>query len=58
MQLVMETPWSEPVDLSQRTIGQRIARAAHAFEKRRTKHGRQWVTVFMNEDVIVIALHG
>ena len=40
-----------------RTIGQRIARAAHAFEKRRTKHGRKWVAVFMNEDTIVIALH-
>jgi uncharacterized protein YbcI len=40
-----------------RTIGQRIAGAAHAFEKRRTKHGRKWVAVFMNEDTIVIALH-
>ncbi len=43
---------------SQRTIGQRIAGAARAFEKRRTKHGRKWVAVFMNEDTIVIALHG
>ena len=43
---------------SQRTIGQKIARAARAFEKRRTKHGRKWVAVFMNEDTIVIALHG
>lgn len=43
---------------SQRTMGQRIARAARAFEKRRTKHGRKWVAVFMNEDTIVIALHG
>jgi len=54
----MEAQWSEPVDLSQRTIGQRIAQAARAFEKRRTKHGRRWVAVFMNEDTIVIALHG
>jgi uncharacterized protein YbcI len=46
------------MDLSQRTIGQRIARAARAFEKRRTNHGRKWVAVFMNEDTIVIALHG
>jgi uncharacterized protein YbcI len=58
MQLVMETQRSKPVDLSQRTIGQRIARAARAFEQRRTKHGRKWLAVFMNEDVIVIALHG
>ena len=49
---------SEPMDLSRRTIGQRIARAARAFEKRQTKHGRIWVVVFMNEDTIVIALHG
>jgi uncharacterized protein YbcI len=42
----------------QGTIGQKIARAARAFEKRRTKHGRKWVAVFMNEDTIVIALHG
>jgi uncharacterized protein YbcI len=58
MQIVMETQWSKPVDLPQRTIGQRIARAARACEKRRTKHGRKWVAVFMNENVIVIALHG
>ncbi len=43
---------------SQRTIGRRNTRAARAFEKRRTKHGRKWVAVFMNEDTIVIALHG
>ena len=46
------------MDQSQGTIGQRIARAARTFEKRRTKHGRKWVAVFMNEDTIVIALHG
>ncbi len=43
---------------SQRTIGQRIAWAARAREKRRTMHGRNWVAVFMNEEPIVIALHG
>ena len=43
---------------SQGTIGQKIARAARACEMRRTKHGRKWVAVFMNEDTIVIALHG
>jgi uncharacterized protein YbcI len=39
-------------------IGQKIARAAQAFEKRRTKQGRNWVAVFLNEKTIVIALHG
>jgi uncharacterized protein YbcI len=43
---------------SQRTIGQRVAQAAHDFELRRTKHGRKWVAVFMNEDSVMIALHG
>ena len=43
---------------SQGTIGPKIARAARAFEKRRTMHGRKWVPVFMNEDTIVIAVHG
>jgi uncharacterized protein YbcI len=47
-----------PVNLSRLTIGKKIAQAAHAFELRRTKHGRKWVAVFMNEDTIVIALHG
>jgi len=42
----------------QLTIGERIARAAHAFELRRTKHGRKWAAIFMNEKTIVIALHG
>ena len=46
------------MDQSQGTIGQKIAWAARAFEQRRTKHGRKWVAVFMNEDTIVIALHG
>jgi uncharacterized protein YbcI len=45
------------MDQSQGAIGQKIARAARAFEKWRTKHGRKWVAVFMNEDTIVIALH-
>ena len=43
---------------SQGTIGQQIARAASAFEKKKTKRGRKWVAVFMNEDRIVLALHG
>jgi uncharacterized protein YbcI len=40
------------------SIGQKIARAARAFENRRTKHGHKWVAVFMNENTVVIALHG
>ena len=43
---------------SRGNIGQTIARAARACEERRTKHGREWVAVFLNEDTIVIALHG
>jgi uncharacterized protein YbcI len=40
-----------------RTIGQRIARAARAFEMRRTQQSHKWVAVFMNEETMVIALH-
>jgi uncharacterized protein YbcI len=50
--------WSHPKHQPQLTIGERIARAVHAFELRRTKHARKWVAVFMNEETIVIALHG
>ncbi|WP_171470610.1 Na-translocating system protein MpsC family protein [Frigoriglobus tundricola] len=46
------------MDRSRETIGKTIARAVRAFETRRTKHGRKWVTVFLNEDTVVIALHG
>ena len=46
------------MDQSQGTISQQIALAVRAFETRRTKHSREWVAVFMNEDTIVIALHG
>jgi uncharacterized protein YbcI len=53
-----ETHWIEPMDPSQGTIGEKVGRAARAFEKLRTKHGRNWVAVFMNEDAVVIALHG
>jgi uncharacterized protein YbcI len=47
-----------PVNLSQLTTGEKIAQAADAFESRRTKHARKWVAVFMNQETIVIALHG
>ena len=30
--------------------GQKIARVARAVEKRRTKHARKWVAIFMNEE--------
>lgn len=46
------------MDHSKRPFGQQIARAAHVFEKRRTQHGRKWVVVFLNEETIVIAMHG
>jgi uncharacterized protein YbcI len=42
----------------QGNIGHRIACTARAFEQRQTKHGREWVVVFLNEETIVIALHG
>jgi uncharacterized protein YbcI len=39
-------------------MAQQIAEAAIAFKQGRTTHDRKWVAVFMNEDTIVIALHG
>ena len=54
----LKTRRREPMDKFQGTISQKIARAAHDFEKRRTEHGRKWIAVFMNEETIVIALHG
>ena len=52
------THWSEPMERPKRTIGQKISQAAQAIERLQTKCGRKWVAVFMNEDTIVIALHG
>ncbi len=46
------------MDQSQETVGEKIGRAARAFEQQRTNHGREWIPVFLNEDTIVIALHG
>ncbi len=40
------------------TVAQRIAKAARAFELRRTGHEPQSVTVVLSEDTLVIALHG
>jgi uncharacterized protein YbcI len=41
-----------------KTTAQRIARAASAFEERRTGHVPQSVTVVLSEDTLVITLHG
>lgn len=46
------------MDHLQGTIIQKIARAARAYEEQRTTRGRNWVPVFMNEDTILLALHG
>jgi uncharacterized protein YbcI len=45
-------------DHSSSTVAEQIARAAGAFENWRTKLGREWVVVFLNEDTVAIALHG
>jgi uncharacterized protein YbcI len=47
-----------PLGWSRQNIGLPVARAARASERRRATPGREWVAVFMNEDTIVIALHG
>jgi len=39
-------------------MAQQIARAASAFEQRRTGHVPQSVTVVLSEDTLVITLHG
>src|SRR5436305_1726648 len=43
---------------SKETVAQQLARAASAFEERRTGHAPQAVTVVLSEDTLVIALHG
>ena len=40
------------------TTAHQIAAAAIAFEKRRTGHVPQWVTVVLSADTLVITLHG
>jgi uncharacterized protein YbcI len=45
-------------NLFREMIGQRIARAARVSERRQSMHWRDWVAVFLNEDTIVVALHG
>ena len=39
-------------------VAQQIAQAAVAFERRRTGHAPQWVTVILSADTLVITLHG
>lgn len=46
------------MNLSLMNPGPRIARAVREFEQRRTHHSREWIANFMNEETIVIALHG
>jgi hypothetical protein len=40
------------------TMAQQIAQAARVFELRYKNCAREWMTVFMNEETVVIALHG
>ena len=40
------------------TMAEQVEVAASLFEQQRTGHGRIWVTVFLNEDTMVISLHG
>ena len=46
------------MDDSGSTMAQQVARAATAFEQRRTGHAPQSVTVVMGGDTLVITLHG
>ncbi len=46
------------MDTPERTMAQRVAQAAMAFEKRRTGHSPQAVTVVMGGDTLVVTLHG
>lgn len=40
------------------TMGQQIAKTVSAFEKERTGHAPQSVSVILNEDMLVITLRG
>jgi uncharacterized protein YbcI len=46
------------MDMPKWTTAQRIARAASAFEKQRTGHVPQSVTVVLSKDTLVITLQG
>ncbi len=46
------------MDEPRRTLAQQIAEAARAFERQRTGHGPESVTVVLSDDTLVITLHG
>jgi uncharacterized protein YbcI len=48
---------TNPMDQSNSTKAQQIARAALAFEKRRTGHPPRSVNVVLNDETLVITLH-
>ena len=48
----------EPMPKSGTSVAQQIAHAAMAFEKKRTGHAPKKVTVVLNENTLVITLHG
>jgi uncharacterized protein YbcI len=49
---------TEAMDKSNSTMAQQLARAASDFEHQRTGHAPKTVTVVLNEDTLVITLHG
>jgi len=46
------------MDKPDSTVARQIAQAAVAFERRRTGHAPDWVTVVLGADTLVITLHG
>ncbi|MBN1511786.1 MAG: DUF2294 domain-containing protein [Phycisphaerae bacterium] len=46
------------MDEPRRTLAEQIAEAARAFERQRTGHGPESVTVVLSDDTLVITLHG
>ncbi len=46
------------MDKSDSTMSQRVAQAAIAFEQRRTGHAPRSASVVLNQDTLVITLHG
>jgi uncharacterized protein YbcI len=50
--------WSELMDQFQTTTDHRLGQAIHDCEKQQTSYGRRWQAVFLNEETMVIAIHG
>ncbi|QEL19858.1 Na-translocating system protein MpsC family protein [Limnoglobus roseus] len=46
------------MDQSRTTVGQKIAQTVREIERRHMRHRRDWVAVFLNEETVVIAVHG